>query len=137
MVPGVTLLIIPVNSIITYNSIKGEIDKAAVERLKHVNARAADQLRRGEPVGEFMQGCRIKAAPSDSTMPADFFLITDRDVKHDPDLEDYDRKITVASWHMINGKSYKIISGTTSPVPSRSLLACGRASCGSWPSLSA
>lgn len=108
---GVTLLIIPINSYITYNSIKKEIDKAAVERLKHVNARAAEQLARGEAVGEFMQGCRIKAAPSDSTMPADFFLITDRDVKHDPDLEDYDRKITVASWHQINGVSYKIISG--------------------------
>lgn len=108
---GVTLLIIPINSFITYNSIKGEIDKAAVERLKHVNARAAEQLGRGEAIGEFMQGCRIKAAPSDSTMPADFFLITDRDVKHDPDMEDYDRKITVASWHVINGVSYKIISG--------------------------
>ncbi|MGE7777572.1 sensor histidine kinase [Chitinophaga sp. NPDC101104] len=108
---GVTMLIIPINSFITYQSIKGEIDRAAVERLKHVNSRAAEQLGRGEAIGEFMQGCRIKAAPSDSTMPADFFLISDRDVKHDPNMEDYDRKITVASWHMINGKSYKIISG--------------------------
>lgn len=108
---GVTLLIIPINSVITYQSIKGQIDKAAITRLKHVNERAAQQLARGEAVAEFMQGCRIKAAPSDSTMPADFFLITDRDVKHDPDMEDYDRKITVASWHMINGVSYKIISG--------------------------
>ena len=108
---GVTMLIIPINSFITYQSIKGEIDRAAVERLKHVNIRAAEQLGRGEAIGEFMQGCRIKAAPSDSTMPADFFLISDRDVKHDPNMEDYDRKITVASWHVINGTSYKIISG--------------------------
>lgn len=108
---GVTLLIIPINSYITYQSIKGQIDKAAINRLKHVNARAAAQLAIGQPIGEFMQGCRIKAEASDSTMPADFFLITDRDVRHDPDLEDYDRKITVASWHMINGVSYKIISG--------------------------
>ncbi|WP_341841568.1 HAMP domain-containing sensor histidine kinase [Chitinophaga caseinilytica] len=108
---GVTMLIIPINSFITYQSIKGEIDRAAVERLKHVNIRAAEQLGRGEAIGEFMQGCRIKAAPSDSTMPADFFLISDRDVKHDPNMEDYDRKITVASWHMINGTSYEIISG--------------------------
>lgn len=108
---GVTLLIIPINSFITYMSIKSEIDKAAVERLKHVNQRVAQVLNKGEEPGEYTQGCRIKVVPVAETKPADYYEITDRDVTHDPDLKDNDRKITVSSWHTVNGQHYKITSG--------------------------
>ena len=108
---GVTLLIIPINSFITYMSIKSEIDKAAVERLKHVNQRVGEVLEKGEEPGEYTQGCRIKVVPVADTKPADYFEITDRDVTHDPDLKDNDRKITVTSWHTVNGKHFKITSG--------------------------
>jgi signal transduction histidine kinase len=108
---GVTLLIIPINSFITYMSIKSEIDKAAVERLKHVNQRVGEVLEKGEEPGEYTQGCRIKVVPVADTKPADYYEITDRDVTHDPDLKDNDRKITVTSWHTVNGQHFKITSG--------------------------
>ncbi|WP_346317541.1 HAMP domain-containing sensor histidine kinase [Chitinophaga sp. YIM B06452] len=108
---GVTLLIIPINSFITYMSIKSEIDKAAVERLKHVNQRVGEVLEKGQEPGEYTQGCRIKVVPVGDTKPADYYEITDRDVTHDPDLKDNDRKITVTSWHTVNGQHYKITSG--------------------------
>ncbi len=108
---GVTLIIIPIDSFITYTSIKREIDKAAVERLKHVNQRVAEVLNRGEVPGEYTQGCRIKIVPVTEAKPDDHYEITDRDVTHDPDLKDNDRKITVTSWHTINGQHYRITSG--------------------------
>ncbi|RPD38678.1 sensor histidine kinase [Chitinophaga barathri] len=109
---GVTLLIIvPINSYITYVSIRHEIDKSAVERLKHVNQRVGEVLNRGEEPGEFTQGCRIKVVPVSDTKPADYYEITDRDVTHDPELKDNDRKITVTSWHTVNGQHFKITSG--------------------------
>ncbi|WP_343699991.1 HAMP domain-containing sensor histidine kinase [Chitinophaga sp.] len=108
---GVTLIIIPINSVITYQSIKREIDKSAIERLKHVNVRVAAQLEKGEVPGEYTQGCRIKVESRLGPTPEDQYEITERDVTHDPELRDNDRKITVASYHTINGKHYRITSG--------------------------
>lgn len=108
---GITMLIIPINSFITYQSIKREIDKAAIERLKHVNQRVAQQIARGEVPGEYTQGCRIKVQQIAGAQPAEVYEITEKDVKDDPELRDNDRKITVASFHTVNGQHYKIISG--------------------------
>lgn len=108
---GVTMIIIPINSVITYQSIKREIDKAAVERLKHVNVRVAGQIERGEMPGEYTQGCRIKIDTMRGATPPDHFEVTERDVTQDPELKDNDRKITVASYHTIHDVHYKIISG--------------------------
>ncbi|RPE14113.1 sensor histidine kinase [Chitinophaga lutea] len=108
---GITMLIIPVNSFITYQSIKREIDKAAIERLKHVNVRVAGQIERGEVPGEYSQGCKIKVETTAAGHPVDVYEVTEKDVTHDPELKDNDRKITVASFHTINNKHYKIISG--------------------------
>lgn len=108
---GVMVIIIPIDSVITYQSIKREIDKAAVERLKHVNVRVAGQVGRGEIPQEYTQGCKIKVAPMNTAGPADHYEITDKDVTHDPELKDNDRKITVTSYHTINNKYYKITSG--------------------------
>ena len=107
---SITLLILPLNSFITYRSIKNEIDKAAVERLKHVNTRVAEQLRKGERPGDYSQGCKIDVMPV-SALPGEPFEITEKDVTHDPELKDNDRKITVTSYHNINGQYYKITSG--------------------------
>lgn len=105
-----TLIILPLNAYISYQSIRKEIDQATVERLKHVNERVAEQVKAGEPISDHTQGCKILVAASDGTIPAGHVEITEKDVKDIPELRDNDRKVIVSSWHTINNQLYKITS---------------------------
>lgn len=108
---GIIMVIIPINSVITYYSIKREIDRSAIERLKHVNVRVAEQIGKGQPPAEYSAGCRVLYAKTDTAFAADHYIITERDVTHDPMLNDNDRKIIVTSYHNIHDQYYRITSG--------------------------
>lgn len=105
-----TLIILPLNAYISYQSIRKEIDKATVERLKHVNERVAEQVKAGEPVSDHTQGCKIIVAESRADVPAGHIEVTEKDVKDIPELRENDRKVIVSSYCNINNQLYKITS---------------------------
>lgn len=105
-----TLIILPLNAYISYQSIRKEIDGATVERLKHVNERVAQQVKAGEPISDHTQGCKIVVAASAATVPEGYIEVSEKNVKDIPELRDNDRKVIVSSYHTINNQLYKITS---------------------------
>lgn len=105
-----TLIILPINSYITYSTIRKEIDNAVVERLKHVNEKVAEQVKIGAEIGDYTQGCRIVVAASTDVVPVGTVDVTMKTVKDIPELRDNDQKVIVSSYHNINNKLYKITS---------------------------
>lgn len=105
-----TLIILPINSYITYSTIRKEIDNAVVERLKHVNEKVAGQVKIGAEIGDYTQGCRVVVAASTDVVPVGTVDVTMKTVKDIPELRDNDQKVIVSSYHNINNKLYKITS---------------------------
>lgn len=105
----ITVLVTPVSMYISYNNIKKELDTAEIARLGRVNARVAEQLKRGESPEKFSQGLPISVSTYNAPLPSENPVIT-RSYDTSQGLTQNECLIRVNSYLQVGDQKFQISS---------------------------
>lgn len=105
---GIILLVTPISMFTTLSNIRSRIDNSEIERLKAVNNEVAEQLRAGIAPDKYSQGRPIIILKIDNALPQKEVQVQKQQCDGTTALNEC--RITVSSYYMINGTSYKVSS---------------------------
>lgn len=103
---GVVFLVTPLTMVISYRSIKDNINKAEVTRLNDVTDKVATQLRAGLPPHQYIldRPITVKTVAAMPTVKMQSNIYT----FYNPELKRNECRLDVISYYQINGKIYAV-----------------------------
>ena len=104
---AITTLVLVAGGLIVFNSVQHEIDQEAIRRIKSHIDNVAKELDQGKSAVE-LQSEHVLITEIDAAAPIVELEVYDTMAVYRPRMEALDRKLTVESSYLINGKHYLI-----------------------------